>query len=184
MKTLGERRGGMSGVGDASKTQLSSGMWPISAMARRTAQEPMSHPARVGAAPSSSRPSLGAASARVLVIDDDPSVSTPVLRTLEAGGFHARFHCGPFGSLQAIRSAMCDLVLVDVNMPRLDGPLLVRMIRDAFGLGRIRVVLFSNMETASLERLARIIGAHGALPKKAEPTEMVARLRSVLMHRP
>jgi two-component system chemotaxis response regulator CheY len=179
MKTLGERRGGMSGVGDASKTQLSSGMWPISAMARRTAQEPAS--SRVGPAPSSSRLSLGAASTRVLVIDDDPSVSAPVLRTLEAGGFHARFHCGPFGSLQAIRSAMCDLVLVDVNMPRLDGPLLVRMIRDAFGLGRIRVVLFSNMETASLERLARIIGAHGAVPKKAEPTEMVARLRAALM---
>ncbi|UQA56180.1 response regulator [Polyangium aurulentum] len=152
-------------------------------MARRAGQDPALG-TRIGAAPNSSRPSLGAASARVLVIDDDPSISAAVLRTLEAGGFNARFHCGPFGSLQAIRSAMCDVVLVDVNMPRLDGPLLVRMIRDAFGLGRIKVVLYSNMETASLERLAKIIGAHGAVPKKAEPTEMVARLRAALLNKP
>jgi CheY-like chemotaxis protein len=183
MKTLGERRGGIFGLEGASKTPLSSGMWPISAMTRRAGQEPP-YATRVGQPPSSSRPSLGAATTRVLVIDDDPGVAATVLRTLEAGGFHARFHCGPFGSLQAIRSAMCDVVLLDVNMPRLDGPLLVRMIRDAFGLGRIRVVLYSNMETGSLDRLAKIIGAHGAVPKKAEPTEMVARLRAAMLHKP
>jgi chemosensory pili system protein ChpA (sensor histidine kinase/response regulator) len=117
---------------------------------------------------------------RILIIDDDANFGANAVRMLEGAGFSARFHRGPFGSLQAIRETVCDLVLLDVNMPKLDGPLLVRMIRDAFGMGRVKVLLCSNMEPAPLERLAKAMGVHGAVPKSVPQSEIVDQVRAVL----
>jgi chemosensory pili system protein ChpA (sensor histidine kinase/response regulator) len=121
---------------------------------------------------------------RILIIDDDANFGANAVQMLESAGFNARFHRGPFGSLQAIRETVCELVLLDVNMPKLDGPLLVRMIRDAFGLGRIKVLLCSNMEPAPLERLAKAMGVHGAVPKSVPQAEIIDQVRAVLPQSP
>ncbi|WP_170319446.1 response regulator [Polyangium spumosum] len=117
---------------------------------------------------------------RILIIDDDAAFGASAVRTLEGAGFSARFHRGPFGSLQAIRESLCDVVLLDVNMPKLDGPLLVRMIRDAFGLGSVKVLLCSDMEPGPLERLAKVMGVHGAVPKQVHGAELVDQVRAAL----
>jgi len=74
----------------------------------------------------------------------------------------------------------CDVVVLDVNMPRLDGPLVLRMIRDAVGMNTTRVLLCSNMEPGPLARLAAASGAHGSLAKDAIDAELVPSLRRVL----
>ncbi|WP_170319679.1 response regulator [Polyangium spumosum] len=117
---------------------------------------------------------------RVLVIDDDTTFGMVAARRLEEAGFAVRFHRGPFGCLQAIRDMRCDVVVLDVNMPKLDGPLVLRMIRDAAGMGRTRVLLCSNMEPGPLARLAEASGAHGALAKNAFDAELVSSLRALL----
>jgi chemosensory pili system protein ChpA (sensor histidine kinase/response regulator) len=117
---------------------------------------------------------------RILIIDDDANFGATAVRILESAGYQARFHRGPFGSLQAIRETLCDLVLLDVNMPKLDGPLLVRMIRDAFGMGRVRVVLCSNMDVGPLQRLAKAMGAHGAVPKLSSDHELLDQIKAAL----
>lgn len=117
---------------------------------------------------------------RVLVIDDDAAFGFALARRLEGAGFAARFHRGPFGCLQAIRDMRCDAIVLDVNMPRLDGPLVLRMMRDAVGMGTPRVLLCSNMEAESLARLAAISGAHGSLTKGAVDEELVPSVRAML----
>ncbi|MDI3282629.1 response regulator [Polyangium sp. 15x6] len=117
---------------------------------------------------------------RVLVIDDDAAFGLAAARQLEEAGFAARFHRGPFGCLQAIRDMRCDAVVLDVNMPTLDGPLVLRMIRDAVGMGTTRVLLCSNMEAEPLARLAAISGAHGSLTKRAIDAELVPSIRAML----
>lgn len=118
---------------------------------------------------------------RVLVIDDDTMFGMSAARRLEQAGFAVRFHRGPFGCLQAIREMRCDVVVLDVNMPKLDGPLVLRMIRDAAGMGRTRVLLCSNMQSGPLARLAEASGAHGSLSKDAFDTELVPSLRAMLV---
>ncbi len=117
---------------------------------------------------------------RVLVIDDDTTFGSSVVRRLSAVGIEGRFHQGPFGCLQAIRDMRCDVVVLDVNMPKLDGPLVIRMIRDSVGMGTTRVLLCSNMEPGPLARLATASGAHGFLAKQAIEVELVPKLRAVL----
>lgn len=116
---------------------------------------------------------------RVLIIDDDATFGGRAVRCLEGSGFSARFHQGPFGSLHAIRETGSDIVLVDIDMPRLDGGLLVKMVRDAYGLGQTRVVLVGNRPDDQLAELASTVGAHGYVSKRAGDVDFVRRIRKM-----
>ncbi|MCC6558161.1 MAG: response regulator [Polyangiaceae bacterium] len=120
---------------------------------------------------------------RILVIDDDEAFGLRTVKTLKRAGFDARFHRGPFGTLGAVRESRCDVVLLDVSMPKLDGAALVRMIRETFSSNRIRVVLFSNMEVGALQRLAGWVGAHDAISKSAGDADLVAQVSGVIAAR-
>jgi DNA-binding NarL/FixJ family response regulator len=114
--------------------------------------------------------------ARVLIIDDDPTFGARATSCLQRAGIDARFHKGPFGSLHAIRETGCDIVLVDVDMPRLDGGLLVKMVRDAYGLGQTRIVLVGDKPVSELGELAASVGAHGFFSKRNDDAELVAKV--------
>jgi two-component system chemotaxis response regulator CheY len=120
---------------------------------------------------------------RVLIIDDDPIFGERAASCLQHAGLHARFHKGPFGSLHSIRETGCDIVLVDVDMPRLDGGLLVKMIREAYGLGRTRIMLVGDKEDDELRELAAIVGAHGYVSKHASSAMIVERVLGLGAHR-
>jgi len=104
---------------------------------------------------------------RVLVVDDDPAFGRLALGVLEQAGFRARFHRGPFGSLSAIREARPSVILLDVNMPQLDGGHLARIIQKTFRTPEIRLVLCSNMDARNLEQIAASLNMPGAVPKTA-----------------
>ena len=121
---------------------------------------------------------------KVLVIDDDEEFGRRAASALENAGLIARFHHGPQGSLQAIRETACDVVLLDVNMPQLDGPRLMRMIRETYAASRLRVILCSDMHKGVLQRLADRLGADGAIPKPEDTLELVSALEAALLVEP
>jgi len=114
----------------------------------------------------------------ILFIDDTDADGIATLNRLTKLGFNTRFHRGPFGTLAAIRDTQCNLVLLDVNMPGLDGPALVRVIRHTYN--ELPVLLYSNMEKTVLDRIARLIGADGAIAKDAADKEIVKAIEEVL----
>lgn len=117
---------------------------------------------------------------RVLIIDDDSLFGGRVVRCLEHAGFSARFHHGPFGSLHAIRETGSDIVLVDIDMPRLDGGLLVKMVRDVYGLGQTCIILVGNRSDVQLAELASSVGAHGYVSKRAADADFVHRIQTMV----
>jgi two-component system sensor histidine kinase and response regulator WspE len=122
---------------------------------------------------------VGNARRRILIVDDDARFGESATTALTKAGFSARFHRGPFGTLGAIRGSACEVVLMDVDMPGLDGPMLVRMIRGSFGPG-LRVLLCSNMNELTLNRLAFACRADGSLPKSAFTGDIAARIDDAL----
>lgn len=114
----------------------------------------------------------------ILFIDDDDTDGIATFHRLTKLGYVARFHRGPFGTLAAIRDTQCDLVLLDVNMPGLDGPALVRVIRHTYA--QLPVILFSNMEMSTLERIGRHIGADNVIPKSTEDDGLAREINATL----
>jgi two-component system response regulator VanR len=58
---------------------------------------------------------------RILVVDNEPDITTTLQIGLEAGGFDVDVFTDPELVLSNFRSGLYDLVLVDIMMPKMDG---------------------------------------------------------------
>jgi two-component system OmpR family response regulator len=118
--------------------------------------------------------------AKVLIIDDDPTILDATGQILQAAGLRVALHDGRFGRLSRILTEQPDLVLLDVNMPVLSGEELHEMLRGTPELARIPVVFFSSNDERSLRRLAARTGAHGYLPKSELGRDFAARVKELI----
>lgn len=102
--------------------------------------------------------------ADLLIVDDDVEVVELVAETLRASGHHCRLaHNGREG-LAAVRERRPDLVILDVDMPVLNGPdMAFAMFLHNLGDERIPVVLASG--TVGLDRVASMVGTPYYLTK-------------------
>jgi len=126
--------------------------------------------------------SVGAVGHRVLVVDDDPTVSDVVRRYLEQDGFEVRLAADGLAALAAARAEPPDLVVLDLMLGGIDGLEVCRRLR------RERPGLPVVMLTALGEEADRVIGlevgADDYVTKPFSPRELVLRVRSVLRRTP
>ncbi len=66
---------------------------------------------------------------RVLVVDDEEELVSALTERLELRGFDARGATSGTEALEALATAMWDVVVVDIRMPGIDGLDLARRIR-------------------------------------------------------
>jgi DNA-binding NtrC family response regulator len=67
--------------------------------------------------------------ARILVIDDDPAVSTAVSLLLERGGYEAVTAGNGRQGLTTLACEDFDLLIIDIFMPEMDGLETIRLVR-------------------------------------------------------
>jgi DNA-binding response OmpR family regulator len=58
---------------------------------------------------------------RILVVDDEPDITTALQIGLEAGGFYVDTFTDPELVLSNFKAGLYDFVLVDIIMPKIDG---------------------------------------------------------------
>jgi two-component system alkaline phosphatase synthesis response regulator PhoP len=118
----------------------------------------------------------------ILVVDDEKRLVQLVRDYLEAAGFRVvTAHDGKM-ALAQFRYERPDLVVLDLNLPGMDGLDVARAIRQSNqGLPRNTPII---MLTARIEETDRIVGlelgADDYVPKPFSPRELVARVRAVL----
>ena len=101
--------------------------------------------------------------ARILVVDDDPQVRQPLLLNLRRQGYCAEGAEDGLQALHHLQHGQFDVVLTDLQMPRLDGLALLREIRRRGYLQG--VVIQTTLLDSSLELILRNAGASGVLMK-------------------
>jgi two-component system, chemotaxis family, chemotaxis protein CheY len=110
---------------------------------------------------------------RILVVEDSPMMVRMYRIVLEGRAELAFATEGAEGLDAAARDAELDLLIVDINMPGMDGLEFTRRLRDE--LGSRAPVLVSSTECAEADReAARAAGATGFLPKPWTPAELLA----------
>ena len=115
---------------------------------------------------------------RILLVDDEPSITANLTPFLERSGFVVTTASDGEQALQQIANAAPDLVILDVLMPKLDGREVLRRLRQSGNW--IPVILLTQVGESVERAMALEEGADDYLNKPFDPHELVARIRSVL----
>jgi two-component system, OmpR family, alkaline phosphatase synthesis response regulator PhoP len=115
--------------------------------------------------------------AKILVIDDEPSIVNLVTAYLKPEGYEVYIAADGNAGLQAARAYKPDLIVLDLMLPGIDGiELLSQLRRDS----NVYVILL----TAKTEEMDKIVGlsmgADDYVTKPFSPRELVARIKAAL----
>jgi diguanylate cyclase (GGDEF)-like protein len=131
-------------------------------------------PALSAPAPSGSEPS------KILVVDDDPFSANLVTTTLRSAGFVSSPCTDSSQAFAAIEAERPDLIILDVDMPVIDGLALCRRVRAHPGM-QLTPILFVTRRSDANQRVAGLeAGGNDYIAKPFDPRELVARVRSHL----
>ncbi|MFZ9198207.1 MAG: ATP-binding protein [Paracoccaceae bacterium] len=114
---------------------------------------------------------------RVLLVDDDPMMLLAGSNLLQGAGAEVSLASTLEDTLAACRDALPDALVLDLNIPGVDVPELVRTIRDMPTLGQRPIIAFSASMTAERASDCRNMGFDAAIQKDAD---LPATLASVL----
>ncbi|MFV2021971.1 response regulator transcription factor [Micromonospora sp. LOL_023] len=115
---------------------------------------------------------------RVLVVDDDPTVSDVVLRYLERAGYQVDRAADGFAALAAVDRAAPDLVVLDLMLPGIDGLEVCRRLRQR--AVTVPVIMLTALGEEADRILGLQLGADDYVTKPFSPRELVLRVGSVL----
>jgi two-component system OmpR family response regulator len=116
-------------------------------------------------------------SARVLVVDDEPSITDAVATALRYQGFEVQEAATGRAALAAAASFRPDFIVLDVMLPDVDGFEVARRLRSS-GIGT--PVLFLTAKDATEDKLSGLDIGDDYVTKPFSLAEVIARVRAVL----
>jgi len=120
---------------------------------------------------------MDAAPARILVVDDDPTVSEVVARYLERDGYVVETASNGRRALDRALTEPPDLVVLDLMLPGMDGLEVCRRLR---ALAPVPVIILTARGQESDRIIGLELGADDYVAKPFSAKELVARVRAVL----
>ena len=114
---------------------------------------------------------------QVLVVDDDPHIRQLLVFALEKAGITAREAEDGEAALAAVSAHAPDLVVLDINMPKLDGLEVCRRLR---ALGDLPILFLSSRDDEIDRVLGIELGADDYVTKPFSPREVTARVQAIL----
>lgn len=102
---------------------------------------------------------------RVLVVDDDVATVELTRFVLEAAGFTVESTTDATHVIRQIAAFRPDLILLDIQMPQIDGLELMRQIKADSSLSHIRVVAFTAFAMKGDAARMRLAGCDGYIAK-------------------
>lgn len=117
---------------------------------------------------------------RILVVDDSPVELKLTARTLSQAGYEIITATGGPQALALARQSRPDLVILDLNMPGMDGYEVCRRLKEEEGTRDIPVVLYTVRDQIVDVLRGLEVGADDFIPKGTGKEEMLARIRRIL----
>jgi len=122
----------------------------------------------------------GAPGQRVLIVDDEEAIRGISRMILEAQGIACTEAIDGRQALEAIRSKPFDLILLDVDMPRMSGPEVLRHLRDTPPVPNLKVIMTSGRASSDEMSSMILAGADDFLSKPFSMVQLLARVKAAL----
>ncbi len=115
---------------------------------------------------------------RVLVVDDEESVRDVVRRSLEREGFEVATAAGGEEVLPMLSEKPPDLVFLDLKLPHMDGPSVLKRIRDEWG--GIPVIILTGYPESDLMQRALEHAPITLLAKPSTPSQIILTVNAII----
>ena len=116
----------------------------------------------------------------ILAVDDSASMRQMVRFTLEGAGYKVVQAANGVEALELARNGPVDLVLTDVNMPRMDGIALVRELRSLDTYKFVPMLVLTTESGQDTKMRGKQAGATGWIVKPFNPEQLLATIGRVL----
>jgi two-component system chemotaxis response regulator CheY len=120
-------------------------------------------------------------SKRILTIDDSKTMRDMLMLTLAEAGFDVVQAVDGQDGLDVLgkETAPIDVIITDINMPRMDGYEVIRNLRRDPNHKTTPILVLTTESDADKKNLAREAGATGWMVKPFDPDRLVATVRKV-----
>ncbi len=116
----------------------------------------------------------------VMVVDDSLTVRNITGTLLEREGYRVTTAKDGIDALEKLKDALPDLMLLDIEMPRMDGFELIKILRAESRTRAIPIIIISSRTAEKHRRHAIQLGVNAFLGKPYQEAELLAHLKSLL----
>ena len=118
---------------------------------------------------------------RIVILEDDEDIRELFSVFLQENCFEVHLHSRVFKKLADVERLAPDLMIVDVAMPRMDGPALVRALRADRELATIPIIFYSaSYREVESRAIAQAAGVEHVIGKPADPELVLQTVQRAL----
>lgn len=118
---------------------------------------------------------------KILIIEDDPTISQMYRMKFETDGFDVRMASNGKIGVDLVKSFKPDIVLLDIKMPEMNGAEALDKIRKTDEGKTVPVVVLTNLGEEEAPQEMRSLGIHSYIVKaNYTPRQVVAHIKSVI----
>lgn len=118
--------------------------------------------------------------AHILAVDDSASMRQMVTFTLKGAGHQVTEASDGMAALSLAKSQKFDLVLSDVNMPKMDGISLTRELRALPNFKFTPILMLTTEAGLNKKQEGKAAGATGWIVKPFNPEQLLATIKKVM----
>ena len=115
----------------------------------------------------------------VLAVDDSRTMRDMIRLALEPAGFTVHTADDGVHGTEVLEDIQPDVIITDINMPRMDGFGFIDAVRDRNGHRSTPILVLTTEAAPELQMRARAAGATGWIVKPFDPAKLVKALQMV-----
>ena len=118
-------------------------------------------------------------SKRILIVDDSPSVRKLVEFTLKSKGFQVHAAEDGLAALELMSKEQFDAIILDINMPRMDGLKFLQEMRPDEAYASTPVIVLTTEGLEEDRDRAMELGATAYIVKPFKPTQLLTFIEKI-----
>lgn len=116
---------------------------------------------------------------KILAIDDSRTIREMLRMALVNAGFDVHLASDGQEGVEALATVAPDVVITDINMPRLDGFGVIEAIRGGTVLNKLPILVLTTESAQDLKDRARNAGATGWIVKPFDDAKLISAIRRI-----
>lgn len=122
---------------------------------------------------------------RIMMVDDDLDLASIISMKLQSEGFDIKTVNDPEAALEVVKTYQPDLMLLDINMPGMNGTEYLIELRDIPEMEKVKVIFFTSMSNPwpvfkNRDAIAKELGAVDFMEKGTDLADVVKKIRETL----